>query len=158
MEINELKEQYQGDIKAFFNKFEWQLWLTGGKELSSLGELDKLVGALRGWLAKRSGMQVSSIGVFNRYPYPHVHAFLLGTNRHGKSLNDVSDELLHDAECFWKMLTGVGGKPGNKGKLDRIYDQIGCVGYTVECNLMDYSHVLTPRGLKLLNKLSKATH
>ena len=143
----------QEALVQYLTSYPWQAWFTGsGEPDSTCGHLDKLVGRWRSHLAHLSGLQVAAIGVFNPVPQPHVHVLLLGRNKYGKTLADISAPLREQMDDVWEWMSF---RPGRLAVLD---NPEGVVNYIVGKNIIDKpSTILSPRGIKLLKRIKTPT-
>ena len=71
------------------NSFEWFASLTFRDQVSSSYARKTYIDWIRN-LCVQEHMQVASMTVYNPSPHPHLHSVILGTNKGGRALNDVS--------------------------------------------------------------------
>lgn len=132
----------------YLNGYSWQAWMHGTAEPgTTFDHLDKAVGAWRGRLANISKMRVSSMGFSNMQPQPHVHVLLLGRNKHGHTLESLNEDIFTEMEHFWRTMMH------RSCRFSLLKNVPGAVRYIIQNNVIDkHSMVLSPRGLKLLQK------
>lgn len=129
----------------FLNAYPWQAWVHLTAEPNvNFDRFDKCVGAFRGKLASSSNLQVSSWGVFSRYNGAHGHVLLLGKNKFGKTLADVSQETIDDMVKFWSSMMHR-----SNAQFELLHNAEGAVGYVINNNTIEKTSAqfLTPRGL-----------
>lgn len=138
------------ELMDFLNSYPWQAWVHLQAEPdTSLERFDKAVGNLRGRLAHLSKLQVASWGVFTKHHGTHGHVLLLGKNRFGVTLADTSEDTINDILQYWKDMM-------HRQATFKLLDNVpGAARYVIEENTIDKQSAsfLSPRGLKLLNKM-----
>lgn len=148
-ETPQYKSGQEVELMEYLNGYQWQAWLHATAEPGTTFErIDKMVGAWRGRLAHRASLQVSTMGVCTLHPQPHAHVLLVGRNKHGKTIADLSEDLIDEMEGFWKSIAK------RSAVLELLNDNAGAIRYIVENNTINkQSTILSPRGIKLLTKL-----
>lgn len=139
---------HKGALSQYLTSYKWEAWFTGSGEPNAPFEtLDNLFGRWRSRLAHRSGLQVGSIGVFTTDPVPHIHALLVGTNKHGQTMADLSSSLREELEFAWERMAH------RPGRIALIAHPEAVTTYVVNGNTVAKpSRFLSPRGIKTLKR------
>jgi hypothetical protein len=141
-------DRFKGHWWRYFIQFPFEWWVTAtfkdlanGKPVKS--EYAKV--KLKTWarkLIKEERLQIAYFGVLNQANRIHLHLLMLGRNRHGKTLLDVSAT---EWENAWKA----------QSKIQPVYDIDGVSKY-FEHNIILKDYTLSdviPFNIKLLRRV-----
>ena len=149
------EQQYKAgqevELMDFLNAYPWQAWMHGTAEPgTTFDQINDAVGAWRGRLAHCTGLRISSMGIFTAQPQPHCHVLLLGHDRNNRTMENIDGDFIESAEDFWKELMH------RTAEFKILHDAPGAVRYIIQNNTIEkQSMLLSPRGLKLLQKKKK---
>jgi len=101
-------------------------------------------------LAIEEKLCLAFYGLINLKPQPHLHLVMLGVNRHGKTLKDVSPEK-------WEREWGSIAR--RSARIEPATTQDGIFNYMHDKNMPDtmYSEIV-PYGTNILKRLQKKLH
>lgn len=138
------------EIEAWLQHPFWEWMFTGTGESSSTADtLEKTFARWRTTAAQETGLQIASIGVFSSLDGPHIHCLLVGWNRGGKTLSDISNCSIQALERAWKNLTH------RPAKISVAYDD-KLSAYAANHLLYNPTQqIISAHNLKLLRKLEK---
>jgi hypothetical protein len=145
-------ERFKGHWWCYLIQFPFEWWVTVSYKDLSEGTTVKSEYAkikLKTWIRKiikEDQLQIAYFGVLNQANRIHLHLLMLGRNRHGKTLLDVSAAKW---ERRWKA----------QAKIHLIYDLVGVSKYFERnmCLRNDTLSEIILYNRKLLNKV-KYTH
>ncbi len=94
------------EIVQWLKAIAWDNMFSGTAEhVVNPENLETLFGRWRSHAAKVTGLQLASVGVFSLYHGSHIHCLLVGSNRYGETLSNVSLKQQHELIRFWKNMT-----------------------------------------------------
>jgi hypothetical protein len=130
------------DYKQWMGQWPWThvAHLVFNHDKANISQAEQLLKKWRLGIIKGEHLQLATIGVLNHIPSSHLHVLLIGTNRNGKTLNDLKAVDWCRYARLW---------PGS-AKIDPIFSE-GIYGYINDMNTPDGNHeLLRPYNLKLL--------
>ena len=123
-----IKNDVLKGYESYWNGWEWEWFVTLNLKNNEYSQSLKYFTIS---LCITENIQVAYDGVLVNGPQPHLHILMIGHNRFGKSLFDVTP---HIWERRWLAVTH------QEAKIIPVYDNAGVISYIVWQNMARYRH------------------